>query len=104
MRSIVLYSVILCCNIIIALPDTTNELLRKNADALQMATIEAAKESERGIVEIETLRHTNETLINTLDEVVRIQAEGKVKRAEAEKELVEIENQLKQKMLEASKN
>ena len=84
--------------------DTTNELLRKNADALQMATIEAAKESERGIVEIETLRHTNETLINTLDEVVRIQAEGKVKRAEAEKELVEIENQLKQKMLEASKN
>lgn len=84
--------------------ETTNELLRKNADALQMATIEAAKESERGIVEIETLRHTNETLINTLDEVVRIQAEGKVKRAEAEKELVEIENQLKQKMLEASKN
>ena len=70
---------------------------------IPFATIEAAKESERGIVEIETLRHTNEKLINTLDEVVRIQAEGKVKRREAEKELVDIENQLKEKMLAASK-
>ncbi len=86
-----------------AVTETTNKLLQKNADALSTATIEAAKESERGIVEIETLRHTNETLINTLDEVVRIQAEGKIKRAEAEKELVDIENQLKTKMLEASK-
>ena len=86
-----------------AVTETTNKLLQKNADALGAATIEAAKESERGIVEIETLRHTNETLINTLDEVVRIQTEGKQKRAEAEKELVDIENQLKEKMLEASK-
>lgn len=86
-----------------AVTETTNELLKKNADTLSMATIEAAKESERGIVEIETLRHTNEKLISTLDEVVRIQAEGKVKRREAEKELVDIENQLKEKMLEASK-
>ena len=82
-----------------AVTETTNKLLQKNADALGAATIEAAKESERGIVEIETLRHTNETLINTLDEVVRIQTEGKQKRAEAEKELVDIENQLKEKML-----
>ena len=86
-----------------AVTETTNELLKKNADTLSMATIEAAKESERGIVEIETLRHTNEKLINTLDEVVKIQAEGKVKRREAEKELVDIENQLKEKMLAASK-
>lgn len=83
--------------------EATNELLRKNADALQTATIETAKESERGIVEIETLKHTNETLINTLDEVLRIQTEGKAKRAEAEKELIGIENQLKEKMLEASR-
>lgn len=86
-----------------AVSETTNELLQKNADALGAATVAAAKESERGIVEIETLRHTNETLINTLDEVVRIQTEGKAKRAEAEKELVSIENQLKEKMLEASR-
>ena len=84
--------------------DVTNSLLKKNAETLHQGSVAIARESERGIVEIETLRHTNETLINTLDEVVRIQAEGKVKRAEAEKELVEIENQLKQKMLEASKN
>ena len=86
-----------------AVSDATNELLRKNADKLKMATIESAKESERGIVDIETLKHTNEQLITTIDEVLRIQAEGKQKRAEAEKELIVIENQLKEKMLEASK-
>jgi len=73
--------------------DMTNELLRKNADKLKSATIEATKESERGIVDIETLRHTNEQLISTLDEVINIQAEGKEKRAAAEAELVQIENQ-----------
>lgn len=86
-----------------AVSDATNELLRKNADKLKMATIQSAKESERGIVDVETLKHTNEQLITTIDEVIRIQAEGKQKRAEAEKELVVIENQLKEKMLEASK-
>jgi uncharacterized protein YaaN involved in tellurite resistance len=86
-----------------AVSDATNELLRKNADKLKMATIESAKESERGIVDVETLKHTNEQLISTIDEVIKIQAEGKQKRAEAEKELVNIENQLKEKMLEASK-
>lgn len=83
--------------------DMTNELLKKNADKLKSATVEAAKESERGIVEIETLKHTNETLISTLDEVLAIQSEGKQKRADAEKELAAIENQLKEKMLEAAK-
>ena len=83
--------------------DMTNALLRKNADALKVATIESAKESERGIVDIETLKHTNEQLISTLDEVLRIQEEGKQKRAAAEVELVNIESELKQKLLEASK-
>lgn len=82
--------------------DMTNELLRKNADTLKMATIEAAKESERGIVDIETLQHTNETLISTLDEVMAIQKDGKEKRKAAEEELVKIEDQLKTKLLEAS--
>lgn len=77
----------------------TNELLRKNAQTLKMATIEAAKESERGIVDIETLQITNQALISTLDEVMRIQTEGKVKRREAEVELNRIENELKQKLL-----
>lgn len=83
--------------------DMTNELLKKNADKLKVATIEAAKESERGIVDIETLRHTNEQLISTLDEVLVIQKEGKEKRKEAEQELVEIESQLKDKLLEAAR-
>lgn len=83
--------------------DMTNALLRKNADALKVATIESAKESERGIVDIETLKHTNEQLISTLDEVLRIQEEGKQKRAAAEVELGNIENELKQKLLEASR-
>lgn len=80
--------------------DMTNELLRKNADTLKMATIDTAKESERGIVDIETLVSTNQTLISTLEEVTRIQEEGRQKRAEAEKELSRIEGELKQKLLE----
>ena len=63
--------------------DMTNELLRKNADTLKMAAVETAKESERGIVDIETLKHTNESLISTLDEVLRIQQEGRQKRRES---------------------
>lgn len=78
----------------------TNELLRKNAQTLKMATVETAKESERGIVDIETLRATNESLISTLDEVIRIQDEGRQKRREAETELSKIENELKQKLLD----
>lgn len=78
----------------------TNELLKKNAETLKMATIETAKESERGIVDIETLRATNESLISTLDEVMRIQIEGREKRREAEVELNKIEEQLKSKLLE----
>jgi len=79
--------------------DMTNELLRKNAETLKMATIETAKESERGIVDIETLRTTNQSLISTLDEVMHIQNEGRQKRKEAEIELNRIENELKQKLL-----
>ena len=83
--------------------DMTNKLLRKNADALKVATIESAKEAERGIVDIETLKHTNESLITTLDEVLKIQTEGKEKRREAEAELSQIENQLRDKLIEAAK-
>lgn len=83
-----------------AVTDMTNELLRKNADKLKTATIEAAKESERGIVDIETLKHTNESLISTLDEVMKIQTEGRAKRAAAETELRTMENELKAKLLE----
>ncbi len=82
--------------------DTTNMLLKKNADALKMATVNGAKEAERGIVDIETLKHTNESLISTLDEVMAIQKEGKEKRQAAQAELAGIENQLKQKLLEAT--
>lgn len=82
--------------------DMTNELLKKNAATLKLATIETAKESERGIVDIETLRVTNESLISTLDEVMRIQIEGKEKRKEAEIELNKIEMELKQKLLSIS--
>jgi len=78
----------------------TNELLRKNAEKLKMATIETAKESERGIVDIETLQHTNQMLIETLDEVVKIQDDGRQKRRAAEAELGKIEGQLKQKLLD----
>ncbi|MBO5247347.1 MAG: toxic anion resistance protein [Eubacterium sp.] len=83
-----------------AVSDMTNELLKKNADRLKIATIEAAKESERGIVDIETLKHTNESLITTLDEVMKIQTEGRAKRAAAETELQNMENELKAKLLE----
>lgn len=78
----------------------TNELLRKNADTLKVSTVEAAKESERGIVDIETLKYSNESLIATLDEVLRIQQEGYEKRRQAEGELQRIENELKSKLLE----
>lgn len=78
----------------------TNELLKKNADTLKMATVETAKESERGIVDIDTLKHTNEQLISTLDEVLKIQTEGKAKREEAQKELSKIEGELNAKLLE----
>ena len=84
--------------------DMTNNLLKKNAEALKMATVESARESERGIVDIETLRQTNETLISAMDEVINIQKEGKEKRAAAESELSGIENQLKAKLLEAARS
>ena len=83
--------------------DMTNALLKKNADQLKMATIETAKESERGIVDIETLQATNQTLISTLDEVMKIQEEGRTKRAAAEAELQKIEAEMRQKLLEMSK-
>lgn len=80
--------------------DFTNDLLKKNAEKLKMATIETAKESERGIVDMETLRKTNESLISTLDEVMRIQTEGKEKRREAEQEMQRLEGELKTKLLQ----
>jgi uncharacterized protein YaaN involved in tellurite resistance len=80
--------------------DMTNELLKKNADKLKTATIEAARESERGIVDLETLKHTNQSLISTLDEVMKIQSDGREKRAAAEVELQNMENELKAKLLE----
>ena len=78
----------------------TNDLLKKNAETLHQATVETARESERGIVDIETLQHTNEELIATLDEVIAIQKEGHEKRQAAEAELVRIEGQLNQKLLQ----
>ena len=86
-----------------AVSDMTNELLKKNASALKVATIESAKEAERGIVDLETLKQTNESLISTLDEVVKIQTEGRAKRRAAEVELQNMENQLKEKLLEVRK-
>ena len=83
-----------------AVTDMTNQLLKKNADMLKMGTIETAKEAERSIVSIETLQHTNNQLISTLDEVMKIQNEGAQKRKEAEAELGRIEGELKQKLLE----
>lgn len=83
--------------------DMTNTLLKKNAEQLKMATIETAKESERGIVDIETLQATNQTLISTLDEVMKIQEEGRQKRAAAEAELQKIEAEMRTKLLEMSK-
>jgi len=83
-----------------AVTDMTNQLLKKNADMLKMGTIAVAKESERSIVDIETLQHTNQQLISTLDEVLTIQREGAAKRAAAEVELSKIEGELKQKLME----
>lgn len=80
--------------------EMTNELLKKNAETLKMATIETAKESERGVVEVETLQYTNKQLIDTLDEVMKIQNEGRQKRRDAEVELARIESELKAKLLE----
>ncbi len=80
--------------------DLTNELLQKNAQKLHMASVESAREAERGIVDIETLKKTNQQLIETMDEVLTIQQQGKEKRRSAEKELAEIETQLRQKILE----
>lgn len=80
--------------------DMTNKLLKKNAETLHQATVETARESERGIVDIETLTHTNEELIKTLDEVIAIQKEGREKRQAAEVELTRIENELNKKLLE----
>ncbi len=83
-----------------AVTEMTNELLQKNADALKMGTIATAQEAEKSIVSVETLRHTNQQLISTLDEVMKIQTEGAQKRKEAEAELGRIEGELKQKLLE----
>ena len=83
-----------------AVSDMTNELLKKNAAALKQGTIDATKESERGIVDIETLQATNKSLIETLDELNKIQTEGRAKRAAAEVELGRIEGELKQKLME----
>ena len=80
--------------------DVTNELLRRNADALHQGSVDIARESERGIVELETLKYTNQQLINTLEEVRQIQEDGRNRRAEAEVELGRIEGELKQKLLE----
>lgn len=83
-----------------AVSDTTNELLRKNAEVLKQTTVDVAKESERGIVDIETLQHTNKLLIDTIDEVMQIQTEGRQKRQAAEAELAKMEHELKAKLLE----
>ena len=87
-----------------AVTEATNEMLRKNAEALHQSTVETAKASERGIVDIETLQHTNQQLIGALDEIIQIQADGKVARANAEKELAKIEQELKDKMLGIAAN
>ena len=83
--------------------EMTSALLRKNAENLKQATDESAKEAERGVVDIETLKHTNEMLITTMDEVLQIQTDGKQKRAAAQKDLAQIEAQLKEKLLQASR-
>lgn len=83
--------------------DITNELLKKNAEKLKLASVETAKEAERGIVDMETLKTTNQALISTFDEVLKIQQEGRIKRQEAEVEMQRMENELKQKLLEIRK-
>ena len=84
--------------------DMTNALLKKNAETLKMATIETAKESERGIVDIETITATNQTLISTLDEVMKIQEEGRIRRQNAEVELARIEGEMREKLLAMSRS
>ena len=86
-----------------AVTDMTNELLKKNANALHEATVSTAKASERGIVDIETLTQTNAELVKTFDEVLQIQSEGRQKRLQAEADMVRMENELKQKLLEIRK-
>ena len=83
--------------------DLTNDLLKKNSEMLKTGSVEIAKESERGIVEIETLKATNENLISTLEEVRQIQVDGAARRREAEAELVRIEDELRKKLLEMSR-
>ena len=83
-----------------AVTNMTNDLLRRNAEKLKMGTIATAKEAERSIIDIETLQHTNQQLISTLDEVIQIQRDGAAKRREAEAELGRIEGELKQKLME----
>lgn len=87
-----------------AVSDMTNGLLKKNAEALKIASVETAKEAERGIVDIETLKSTNQTLMTTLDDVMKIQEEGREKRRLAEADLQRIENEMRQKLLEISSN
>jgi len=87
-----------------AVDKMTNEMLRKNAEKLKQSTIETAKASERSIVEVETLKFTNQSLIDTLDEVLKIQDEGRQKRAAAEVEIRKLEEELKEKLLEVKKN
>jgi uncharacterized protein YaaN involved in tellurite resistance len=87
-----------------AVTDTTNDMLKKNSEMLKQGTIEIAEESEKAIVNVETLQQTNKDIIETLDKVLEIHENGRIKRVEAEKELVNIENELKQKMLEIKKN
>ena len=86
-----------------AVTDMTNDLLKKNAETLKMGTIETAREAQRGIVDLETLQQTNRSLIETMDELNKIQSEGRAKRAAAEVELAKIEGELKQKMLEVAR-
>ena len=80
--------------------DLTNELLKRNAETLHLASVETAKESERGIVDIETLKKTNQELLQTLDDVMKIQQEGREKRQAAEADMRRMENELKTKLLE----
>ena len=86
-----------------AVTNMTNELLKKNADMLKMGTIETAREAERSVVDIQTLQHTNEQLISTLDEVMKIQEEGRARRQSAEEDLQRIENEMRDKLLEMSR-
>ena len=82
-----------------AVADTTNELLKSNSDMLQQNTIETAKENERGVVDIETLQHTQDQLIKTIEETITIQEEGREKRVVAEQQMKEMEVELKKKLL-----